>query len=230
MVKRVAKIKARTLSVGKYCNLLKKSATGFTLIEVLVIIVIIGSLAGLAVFSIGNKPQKDQLEHESMRLQSSLRWVLDEALFQNSEWGIRVEENRFSFYQFNLKKKQWIKIDDIKGADKTELKGLFEHKLPDGYWIEAEVEGTPLKLAANEPDSDSPGLSPSSPGLSSSSAATTEQKEAPAILLLSSGEYTPFVINLGLKSDRKTLFRIQGDGVGDIELISGNDIEKQSHP
>jgi general secretion pathway protein H len=227
MAKKVVKIKAKTSSVGKCSNLFKKSANGFTLIEVLVIIVIIGSLAGLAVFSIGNKPQQDRLERESMRLQSSLRWVLDEALFQNSEWGIRVEENRYSFYQFNLKKKQWTKVDDIEGADKTELKGLFEHKLPDGYWIEAEVEGTPLKLAANEPDTDSPGLSSSSPGLSTPN---DEQKDTPTILLLSSGEYTPFVIDLGFKSDRKTLFRIKGDGVADIQLISGNDIEKQSRP
>jgi general secretion pathway protein H len=99
--------------------LLKKTVSGFTLIEVLVIIVIIGSLAGLAVFSIGNKPQKDQLEHESMRLQSSLRWILDEALFQNNEWGIRIEQNRYSFYQSNPKTKEWIKVDEVKDDDKT---------------------------------------------------------------------------------------------------------------
>lgn len=202
--------------------MLKKTVSGFTLIEVLVIIVIIGSLAGLAVFSIGNKPQKDQLEHESMRLQSSLRWILDEALFQNNEWGIRIEQNRYSFYQFNNKKKEWIKVDDIKDADKTELKGLFERKLPNGYWIEAQVEGTPLKLASIEPDKNSPGIS--------SDKNKEIEKITPTILLLSSGEYTPFIIDLGFESDHKTLFSVIGDGVGDIKLISGDDIEKKHQP
>lgn len=207
------------LSVGKCFNLLKKAARGFTLIEVLVIIVILGTLVGLAVFSIGNRPQLNQLEHESMRLQSSLQWVLDEALFQNQEWGITIEENRYAFYQFDYKKKQWNKVDDIKDAEKTELKGLFEHKLPDDYWVETQIEGAPLTISMKEPEKqDSPGLS--------SSSSTTLSKITPTILLLSSGEYTPFVISLGIEPEHKTLFSIKGDGVGDIQLIKGGVVEK----
>lgn len=211
----------------------KQRSNGFTLIEILVVIVIISSLVGLAVFAIGSKPQKDQLERESMRLQSILRWTLDEALFQNNEWGINISENTYTFYRLNNKKK-WEKVDTIKDADKTELKGLFEHKLPEHMWIKAQIEGDDKWVVdsneANVSDSDSPGLSGDhQAGLSSNTQQTIPVK-APPILLLSSGEYTPFIIDIGLEGSEKPLFSIYGDGVGDIKLAGGDDIEKIHRP
>lgn len=197
------------------------------------VMVIIGSLAGLVVFSIGNKPQKDKLERESMRLQSILNWTLDEALFQNNEWGIDIKENRYLFYKLN-NKKQWQKVDDIKDAEKTELKGLFEYKLPDHTWIKVAIEGNEQWVVDDNSatSSDKPGLSNDTnnaqPGLSSDTKKPAPVK-APPILLLSSGEYTPFVITLGVDGETKPLFSLYGDGVADIKLISGDGIEKIRH-
>jgi general secretion pathway protein H len=199
--------------------LIKPSARGFTLVEVLVVIVIIGSLVGLVVFTVGNKPNKNQIERESMRLQSILHWVQNEALFQNNEWGMDVKKDRYIFYRLN-NKKQWEKVDDIKDADKTELRELFEHELPSHMWIKTQIEGSDKWTVEDSEQSVS-----DRPGLSSDKPNTTRLK-APPILILSSGEYTPFIIDMGLEQDSKPLFSIYGDGVADIRVVHGDDIEK----
>lgn len=229
MAKKVVKTKTPILLVGKCCNLVRQSPRGFTLIEVLIVIVIMSVLTGLVVFVVGNKPQKNQLEREALRLQSLVRWTLDEALFQNDEWGIDVKEDRYTFYRLN-KKRQWEKVDDIEGADKTELKGLFEHELPTYSWMHVEIEGTDQWRVDADASDENKGDSAisaegSHPGLSNDNLKKTSLTPPP-ILLLSSGEYTPFVIDFGLSGQTEPLFSVYGDGLSDVKMISGDELEK----
>lgn len=75
-----------------------KSQHGFTLIEVLVVLVIIATLVSMAAINTGGDPRKDHLLNEAERLKFFLEAVSDEAVFQNKDIGFEVTKNKMTPY------------------------------------------------------------------------------------------------------------------------------------
>lgn len=76
---------------------------GFTLIEILVVLVIIAMLVSMAAINTGGDPRKDQLINEAERLKFFLEAVSDEALFQNKDIGFEVTRNKLTPYSYEKK-------------------------------------------------------------------------------------------------------------------------------
>jgi general secretion pathway protein H len=116
---------------------------GFTLLEVLVVIAIIGTVISLAALSFGENRARG-LEREAERLQGLLRLAVDEAVIRSVPMGLVVEGDGYHFLQRprDLGQRGWVPMAD----DRT----FGEHKLP-GF---AELEMTQRADALSRPDDD----------------------------------------------------------------------------
>lgn len=74
-----------------------RSNRGFTLIEVLVVLMIIGVIVGLASLAFGDN-RAEELQREAQRLQAVLTLATEEAIVKSRELGVRVDANGYRFF------------------------------------------------------------------------------------------------------------------------------------
>lgn len=193
-----------------------KSPRGFTLVEILVVIVIVSIMTGLAVISIGGNSQRE-LQQEALRLQLVLRTAADEALLQGREYGLIAEHNRYQIVQFDSSERQWV-------ADDSRI--FAAYTLPDNISLNLSLEGEPVDLAEIlAPDREEV--------LTGESATETDSRgddpdkeaagiqEPPALIFFSSGEATPFVMEIGNNTNNSS-YEISSDGIQDIQIEQHN--------
>ncbi len=135
---------------------------GFTLLEVLVVLVIIGIVVGFAVLSVDTRPE--ELRREGNRLASLLELTAEEAVMNGREYRVILHRHGYAFEL--LQDGKWLGSED---------EMLRARELPDGMGLELVLENQPQQLS----DSDAP-----------------EQSEPVALLLLSSGEISPFELTV----------------------------------
>ena len=71
--------------------------TGFTLIEILVVLVVVGLLASLAVFTMGGSSQQRELENEVRELYMLMQPASEQAVLANLDLGLRLEDDASQF-------------------------------------------------------------------------------------------------------------------------------------
>ena len=81
--------------------------SGFTLIEILVVLVLIGLLAALAVFTMGGNSQQRELQNEVRELYLLMQTASDQAVLNNLELGLLFEENGYRFVAFQDEENDW---------------------------------------------------------------------------------------------------------------------------
>jgi general secretion pathway protein H len=152
---------------------------GFTLIEVMVVVVIIGVLINFTVLSLRSHSPLDQLNEESQRLKSLIEIASEEALLRSSLIGVDISEAGYGFLR--LEEETWQPVDDTL---------LRNRELPQ------EVR---ISLTLVQPSGDD------------------KEKRTPEIILLNSGEITPFDLKISslLIDD---YYRLSGDETGELIL------------
>ena len=156
-----------------------RRARGFTLLEILVVLVIIAVMAGLLVFAFNDSPQR-RLRREANDLAMLLNAVVDEAVMRGVELGAVVDENGYRFVMFNPETKQWQAAVE---------RGLAEHQFPEHYVVDFALDGAEVNQQAIE--------------RAKLFAQRGESEQVrPLILILSSGEMLPFTLTLSLADDK----------------------------
>lgn len=168
--------------------------TGFTLLEILAVIVIIGIIISFASLSLSSRALEDRLTSEADRLDALLSLAADEAIVQGEEIGLLVAADGYAFY--HLDQNEWTPY---------EQGSLRERELP---------EGINLTLVA---DSSSEEVVIPLPGDQGKNPDRSEDALTPQILLLSSGELTPFVLQL-YTEHLKAFYQAEGKITGQIEM------------
>lgn len=112
---------------------------GFTLIEILVVVVIIGVVAASMLLSFGLTGRDRDLEKESDRLYALLNYAREQAELQTREYGVRFQDDGYEFLTYDVLRAAWRPV--------TEDDALEARRLPDGLGVKLLVEARPVVLA-----------------------------------------------------------------------------------
>lgn len=118
----------------------RRAAAGFTLLEVLVVIVIVGILVSLAVLTLGGRGEA-RLSEETERLGALLELAREEAVFQARELGLSFWRGGYAFFVMTA------------GGGWTLLEGdglLRPRRLPEDIRLSLYVEDLEVSLSLVE--------------------------------------------------------------------------------
>lgn len=150
-----------------------KQVLGFTLLEILVVIVIIGVIVSMATLSVGVLGRDREVEDETHRFWAVLQQAREEAELQSLDIAIFVAATDYEFLRFDSRRNEWETIVDDK---------LYAHRtLPEGLRFRLWLEGREVVLKPTLPDR---------------SKQDEHQRAPPQILVLSSGDLMPFELHL----------------------------------
>lgn len=109
---------------------------GFTLLEILVVVLIIGILVSLATLAIRDNPEQ-RLQTEGQRFAALLRLAAQEAVLQSREAAVVFERGGYHFLV--LENGEWAQAEDQ----------VFRPRdLPDGMEFEIVIEGEKLDFGS----------------------------------------------------------------------------------
>lgn len=78
----------------------QRRAEGFTLLEVLVVILLIGIILSVASLSLDSGAAARGLQQEAERLHQLLRLAAEEAVLNQEEWGLALDEQGYRFLRW----------------------------------------------------------------------------------------------------------------------------------
>lgn len=176
---------------------------GFSLIEILVVIVIIGIVMSIAMLSITLAGGDNQLRDEAQRIMSLVEVARDESLLQGREFGLEFMQDSYRFVEFDPLTQQW---SEVIGDDTLRLR-----QLPEELELELFIEDRRIMLKTDpertaSDNEDRPGV----------------ERYAPHVLIYSSGDMSPFEVHLLRRID-DSLVAVQGDAAGALEIVSPED-------
>ncbi|MCC8998586.1 MAG: type II secretion system minor pseudopilin GspH [Candidatus Contendobacter sp.] len=120
----------------------RRLATGFTLLEIMVVLVLIGIITSFALLSVGGGPQ-EQLAEEAQRLAVLVELHQQEAILSGEPRGIRFSRTGYAILGLGENGKWRAPV----AADT-----LIRHTLPEDVTLGLWVEGRPAELnASSEP-------------------------------------------------------------------------------
>ncbi len=144
---------------------------GFTLVEILVVIVVIGVVVSFAMVSFGVLGTDSQVEDEAKRFRVVLTQALEEAALQGRDIGVFLENAAYEFMVFEPRRGGWQEVVDDPLLRRRELPDELGFRL----WLESrEILLKPPGREDRE---------------------RVEQR-LPQIVALGSGEITPFELHL----------------------------------
>lgn len=162
---------------------LKKSdlaQSGFTLFELLIVIIIVALLFTYTTLAIRGNAPEDLIKEEAQRLEQLIELALEETILRGEEYGIEFFIDGYRFLHFSEGK--WLAIE----SDAL----LRERELPEKMELETRLEDSPIVV-----DLSSEPLSDNKVDLDVSEDAQDEDSVAekifPHVYLLSSGEIAP---------------------------------------
>lgn len=168
-----------------------RRSRGFTLLEILVVIVIIGVMVSMATLSIGLLGGDRQAEEEARRVWAVVNQAREEAELQAIDLAIFVGTSDYEFLRFDTRRNQWLPVvDDKLYAQRT---------LPEGLRFRLWMEGREIVLK---------------PGIPDRSKKDESEKWPPQLTILSSGDVVPFELQIerdGAPALWRTTSLVDGD-------------------
>lgn len=146
---------------------------GFTLLEILVVVVIIGVIVSAAYLSIGVLGRDHEVEAQTNRLWAVLRQAREEAELESRDVALFIAAGQYEFLRFDQRRGEWRPIaDDPLYAPRA---------LPEGLRFRLWLDSREIVLKATLPNR----------------ADKDEQKKwPPQIVVLSNGDVMPFELRI----------------------------------
>ena len=89
-----------------------KSQRGFTLLELLVTLVIVGILITFVAVSFTTNSYKHEIRAEANRLAQRIELVRRVATMHNETWGVSISEHGYRFLKFNPSEEEWSESEE----------------------------------------------------------------------------------------------------------------------
>jgi general secretion pathway protein H len=139
---------------------------GFTLIEILVVVVIIGVLSAGLLLSVSLTGRDRDLEKESDRLLALMNYAREESELQTREYGLIFQDDSYEFVSYDVHRAMWRSV--------FEDDALILRKLPYGLDVKLKVETRPVVLKKPQDAKD----------------------KTPQVMIFSSGDLSQFEVTL----------------------------------
>ncbi|HZO21592.1 MAG TPA: type II secretion system minor pseudopilin GspH [Steroidobacteraceae bacterium] len=202
-------------------------SAGFTLIEILVVVLIIGIISLGVLLSVSLTGRDRELETESDRLLSLVNYAREQAELQTREYGVIFHDDGYQFVAYDQRRGHWREV--------YEDEALRQRKLPLGLDFTLSVESRPVVLVPtgeakhDKPKSKAKSLKDistlddavskdskdSSSGLrgQEDSNATLEDEKpiTPQIMIFSNGDLTSFEVTLERDGGTRSVTLAQDD-------------------
>lgn len=119
-------------------NRLQSRSRGFTLIEIMIVVVIIGVISAGVLLSVNLTGRDRDLEKESDRLLTLVNYAREQAEMQTREYGIVMRADGYQFVAYDARRAVWREV--------YEDDALHIRKLPDGLDFKLVVDARPVVL------------------------------------------------------------------------------------
>jgi len=169
---------------------------GFTLLEILVVMFIIGIIVGFAVLSVDGRAGDDRLQQEAERLEALLEVAAEEAILYSVEVGLDLTRDGYRFLR--LADDGWQAID--RSDHPLRPRELTPEMKLELLLEDEETFRLPQRSKNNDKDKKEDGL-------------------RPEILFLSSGEVTPYTLELSA-DNAVTTYYLKGELTGKLSMRS----------
>ena len=178
----------------------QRQSAGFSLIEILVVIVIIGVVLSIAIMSVSLIGGDKAVREEAQRVMALIDVARDESMLQGREYGIEFMLGGYRFVELDPLAGQW---NEIIGDDTLRLR-----ELPEEVEVQLYLEDRPVIL---KPD-------PASTEREEGALSGRVERYSPHVLIYSSGDMTPFEVRF-VRSVDDTLVAIRNDLTGTVEFV-----------
>jgi general secretion pathway protein H len=176
-------------------------ARGFTLLELMIVVFVIGLVTAGVVISFSGERRDEQLEREAERLDALFDYVREQAELQTRDYGFRIGTRGYSFVVFDVLANQWRPAE--------EDDALRERPFPDGIETEVVVEGRRVVLEAKKKDI---------------------EDFRPHVMIFSNGDVSSFEVILRRDQGEEERARIYSDESGNINLLQPGQVEEKGPP
>jgi general secretion pathway protein H len=174
-----------------------QSVRGFTLVEILVVVVVIAIVTGVAVFSLGVLGGDRGLDAEGDRITDVMTATLEQAQLEGRDYGIQFLVNGYTVLKYSHTHGLWEPVAND---------ALYTtYQLPAGIVATLELEGRQISLVPPKPPT----------ATTSGARSTTDAPPAPQVQLFSSGDVSPYKLTLTREGTEYT-FHIDGQADGTL--------------
>ena len=174
---------------------------GFTLVEILVVIVIMAVVISLTVLTVSSTARDSQLDEESRRIEGLVGLLHDRALLEGRDFGLRIEPTAYEFVVYDTRRGRWMLMDQERE---------YRHRqLPKGISFQLELDS---QLVVIKPIDRT---------------LATDDLPGPQIAIAASGEGTPFRLTL-YRDATQAKAAVAGDSFGKTTLEKSNVVAKRS--
>src|SRR5271167_2775248 len=172
---------------------------GFTLVEILVVLVIMAVVISLAVLSVNATGRDSQLDEESRRIQGLVGLLHERALLEGRDFGLRIEPTAYEFVVYDPRRDRWMMLNQDREYRHRELpKGI-------SFQLQLDSQTVVLKPIDRNLSSDNP-------------------PPNPQVAIAASGEGTPFRLILQ-RDATQARASVDGDALGKLSRASSNHVE-----
>ena len=175
---------------------------GFTLVEILVVVVIMAVVISLAVLSMGVTGRDGQLDEETRRIEGLVGLLHERALLEGRDFGMRIEPTAYEFVTYRTATDRWVAMDQ---------EHEFRHRsLPKGLSFQLQLDAQTVVLKAVD-----------------RSLSSAPAPQAPQVAIAASGEGTPFRLSL-IRDQTQAKASVIGDALGKVSRENSDHADKRS--
>lgn len=193
-----------------------KVSRGFTLIEIMLVMVLL-SVSALAVVMSMPESRNQQLEQQASRFYQLVQLLNEDALLNGLDFGIRINESKGEYRFLTLGEDGWIVLEESRYFSHVKLEDDLQITLELGgsAWLDKDRLFDAGSLFNDEMFDDLDG---------------DEKVKPPQLMVLSSGEITPFTVTFFASLEGKTAdndWRVQTDQAGLVTLIGPGESDNE---